>query len=109
MATETEQHIPGRYFYIEFEANPDYPGPFRGQERQRAGAYSTVDEAKKDFANVVLFVNRKFPGSRVVHRYDLSEDIEEAVDLVQIEDNTPVRILSHVRITCVDHRGQTKH
>lgn len=107
--TELDQQVPGRYFYIEFEANPEDPGPFKGQERQRAGAYATATDARRDFQNVVLFVSSKFPGSRALPIQDLPDDIEEAVDLVRVEGERVVKVLSHVRITCIDHRGQTKH
>lgn len=102
----------GRYFFIEMEVNPNsqcIPIMLKGSERQQAGAYIDPDDARRDFSSIVLFLTSSFPGSTIVRMRDLPDDIEEAVDIIKIGDNEEVTVLSHVRISCIDHRGHTKH
>ena len=101
--------IDGRFFYIEMDVNPKNPGPFKGLERQHAGAYHSPEEAMQDFSNIVLYVNNKFPGSQIIKKGNLPENVEQAVDIVRIENNSSVTVLSQIRISCIDHRGHTKH
>lgn len=101
--------IDGKFFYIEVEVNPKDPGPFKGNEKQHAGAYATPEDARQDFSSVVLFVNNKFPGSTIIRKKNLPEDVEEAVDIVRIGEDSAVTVLSQIRISCIDHRGHTKH
>jgi len=93
----------GCYFYIEMLVNPEATTMF-GLPYQQLGAYVNPDRVHYDFTKIVSFINDKFPGSVIIPKKDLSKDVAEAVEIKNSE-----MWISKIQVSCVDHRGETKH
>ena len=93
----------GCFFFIEMEVNPKATMMF-GSSYQQLGAYVNPHKVHYDFTALVSFINGKFPGSYIVSKKDLSKDVAEAVEIL-----TPEMWISKIQVSCIDHRGETKH
>lgn len=100
--------IQGCYYFIELEINPKhavYDYGDRAERNQKFGAYASPGKVHEDFFKIVTLVNSKFPGSYVVYGEDVENDVAETAVILDQDDDW----LSRVRISCVDHRNETKH
>jgi hypothetical protein len=97
---ETEE---GCFFFIEMEINPKATMMF-GTSYQQIGAYVNPEKVHYDFAKIVNFINGKFPGSSIVAKKDVCKEVPESVEI-----STPEMWISKIQISCIDHRGETKH
>lgn len=100
---DLDEDTAGCYFFIEMHVNPQATSMF-GSSYQQLGAYDNANKVYYDFAKIVNFINEKFPGSYIITKKDLSKDVTESVEILTSE-----MWISKIHVSCVDHRGETKH
>jgi hypothetical protein len=99
---DLDEDTSGCFFFIEMHVNPNATMMF-GSSYQQLGAYDSVNKVYYDFAKIVNFINEKFPGSYIVNK-KVSKEVTESVEILTSE-----MWISKIQVSCIDHRGETKH